>query len=180
MCRAAVTTAATYICFCFCCAAADPNAAATSTAPPVVRVPTFFFSADSTGCAACCDVTGRHCWSTLYTSTTVSTSFSHADRVFVIGDADCESSTIQPKRKESTICYAAACYCTSTSFQEVDRRDTRTATLTRLWSRGPCCCYYRCFYTFCCTSSSYFQEVVGRLFISVKSMLLYEYLFSGG
>ena len=25
--------------------------------------------------------------------------FSHADRVFVIGDADCEPSTIQPKRK---------------------------------------------------------------------------------
>ena len=25
--------------------------------------------------------------------------FSHADRVFVIGDADCEPSTIQPKKK---------------------------------------------------------------------------------
>ena len=32
-----------------------------------------------------------------------------------------------------------------TYFQEVDRRDTRTPTLTRLWSHVPCCSYYRCY-----------------------------------
>ena len=61
------------------------------------------------------------------------------------------------KKGGTTICYTATSCCTSTYFQEVDRRDTRPATLTRLWSRVPCCCYHRCFYTFsCCTSSAGF------------------------
>ena len=32
-----------------------------------------------------------------------------------------------------------------TYFQEVDRRDTRTATLIRFWSHVPCCFHYRCY-----------------------------------
>ena len=30
-----------------------------------------------------------------------------------------------------------------TYFGEIDRRDARTATLSRIWSRVPCWCYYR-------------------------------------
>ena len=58
----------------------------------------FIFSEDTTGCAACCDLTGiaGHCYIRVLLN---SMGFPHADRVFVIGDADCEPSTIQPKRK---------------------------------------------------------------------------------
>ena len=54
-----------------------------------------FFSEDTVGCAVCCDSTGIAglCY------IRVQYGFSHADRVFVIGYADCQLSTIQPKRK---------------------------------------------------------------------------------
>ena len=62
--------------------------------PPVSRTGTdYFFSEDTTGCAACCDLTLLG-----YVIYEYSMGFSHADRVFVIGDADCEPSTIYPKK----------------------------------------------------------------------------------
>ena len=58
-------------------------------------------------------------------------------------------SRVQSKKTGELQQYLLWCCCTSTYFQEVYRRDTRTATLTRLWSRVPCCCCCRC-YIFCC------------------------------
>ena len=78
----------------------------------------------------------------------------------MIGDADCQPSRNRLKKTgELSNCYAAVCCCTSTYFQEVHRRDTRTATLTRLWSRVLCCCYYRCYtFCFCCAAAGYNDE----------------------
>ena len=62
----------------------------------MVRILTFFFSEDTTGCAACYDLTGIAGLHVIYE---YGMGFSLADRVFVTGDADCEPSTIQPKKK---------------------------------------------------------------------------------
>ena len=107
--------------------------------------------------------------------------FSHADRVFVIGDADCEPSTIKPEKKGSTICYAAACCCSSAYFQEVDKRNTRTATLTRLWSVCRAAVT-----TAASTPSAVLVVAIFRrlsddfFFLKKLSMLPCEYIFSGG
>ena len=86
--------------------------------------------------------------------------FSHADRLSAF------NKSTEKKGEVSVMLRQTCCCSTSTYFQEVDRRETRTATLSRLWSRVPCCCHYRCFFTVCCTSSSYFQEVVWTTFFS--------------